>query len=1619
MTAPQVLRPFPGLRPFRMDEAHIFFGREGQSDELVRKLARRRFLAVVGGSGGGKSSLVKAGLLPYLLAGYLGEAGAHWRFAEFRPGSDPLRNLSAALAAVGLVNVTPDHMQEDPMAIPRAVEGARNDGSFKPEENLLIVADQFEELFRYGVRSEGTTSDRDEKAIFVRLLLEAFRQKTVPIYVALTMRSEFLGDCARFRDLPEEINEAQFLTPRLTREQRRRAIEGPISVAGGAIGAKLVQNLLNEVGDDPDQLPVLQHALMRTWDHWLDKQEPHDPEQRNDEIGSDDYGRIGRLENALSWHAEEALKDVTQQSGGKGAELVKRVFLLLRERDFRGREVRRPQSIRQLMEATDAPLEEVVAVVRAFAGPGRTFLFASNPTLSPATDVDITHESLLRKWKALAEEWVPAELESARIYLRLAERAAEQTDGASAYLSGVALSEAVDWWQTRKPTGPWARRYHPGFTLAEKFLADSRRADQRRKWKRLGWPVAGAAVVALSFVAFLGWKAVDASKRAAEAAREAATASERATKAEKKLRETAEERERRGLGEKSEAEHQARLASSRELTAAAVQSLGIEPERGLFLALYAALVTSSADNTVIPETEDALHRALQGWRVGRTLARPERIPPDQRRPVWNLAFSRDGSRIATASGDGTATTWDVDSGRQIPPVFRHDGSVYGVSFSPDGKRLATSDERGNVRVWDIGADRPPRDFIGHAKPVRSVSFSPDGKQLATGSVDRTARIWAVDSRGELLKMEQREEVSRVVFSPDGATLAIASGSVVTIYETATGKSRKTLEGHEERVTAVSFSRNGRYLATASADLTARVWDTTSGRTLLVLAGHRRPEARSRQRQEFVADVAFSPDGQWVVTAGTDKTVKIWAFESGREVMTLPGHTDSVNSVAFSVDGRHLATATKDGTTKIWEVPASGEVLKLPDHPAAVFHAVFSPDGTRIVTTTARVVKIWDFASGREEFALPHDGIVLRSAFSPDGRRLATLSDVALTLWDLESRRPLFVAPNNLRSVLPGVAFSSDGKRVAAGGAQGAPRMWDADSGRELGGKLSGHKSDVNGVAFSPDGQRIATANADKTATIWDVRSGRAVSTLRGHTAAVYDITYDTDGTRLATASADGTARVWDAAGGSELLTLSGHAEDVIEVVFSPDGRRLTTASIDGTARMWNSTSGRELVVLQSLSGGAVYGVAYSSDGNYLATASQDKAARVYSLGTRDLILRARRQITRPLEREECRDYLGTQSKTCPPLVDALNLVATGNARARAGRLAEAISDFKKAMSLSSVLTFDPDAEAGIQSTKLLLGEGRYLARLGDVKAATESFRKARELNPSLRLDPKAQAEGLASSPHLEEARSLARGGNIEAAAASFRRAQQIDSTVRLDPVVEAKRFAAPRYREEGASLARKGEVEAAIQSLRKAKEFDPTLSIDPIVEAGRLAAPLYLEEGRSLARKGEVEAAIQSLRRAQELNPKLDLDPRAEVTRQVAQNKLDEGRRMALERKVDEAVAAYAEAQRLYPPLVISAVDWNSLCWYGSLSGGASRVMSACERAVALNPGSGAIRDSRGLARALTGNIQGAIDDFQTFISSIANLDKRQQRERWIEAMRAGQNPLALSAEEVEMLFRQ
>jgi tetratricopeptide (TPR) repeat protein len=510
-----LFNPFPGLRPFEADEDHLFFGREKEIDELLRRLRSSRFLSVIGTSGSGKSSLVRSGLIPSLYSGFMVKAGSTWRVSTLRPGEDPIGHLAASLNAPDVLGTKGElastnqvlleaTLRRGTLGLVEAVRQAR----IPPYDNLLVVVDQFEELFRFR-RSRQIENSRDEAVAFVKLLLEATQQDDVPIYVVLTMRSDFIGDCMEYSGLPEAVNAGQYLVPRMTRDELRSAITGPVAVGGGEIAPRLVLRLLNDVGDGHDQLPVLQHALMRTWDHWEQHRQP------GEAIDMADYEAVGTLGQALSLHAEEAYQETGSDRGRKIAE---RLFKALTDTFSDQRGVRHPTSVQELAAICEAAEPEVIQIIDVFRHPGRCFLMppASTP-LESRSIIDLSHESLMRCWTRLIA-WAEEERVSADAYARLSKAASWFEEGTVGLWRNPELELGLRWRRQNRPTAAWAQRYDASFVRAMEFLDRSekerdrveaeRENERKRKLRHAQWVagILGTLLMVAVSLAYLVWR---------------------------------------------------------------------------------------------------------------------------------------------------------------------------------------------------------------------------------------------------------------------------------------------------------------------------------------------------------------------------------------------------------------------------------------------------------------------------------------------------------------------------------------------------------------------------------------------------------------------------------------------------------------------------------------------------------------------------------------------------------------------------------------------------------------------------------------------------------------------------------------------------------------------------------------------------------------------------------------------------------------------------------------------------------------------------------------------------------------------------------------------------------
>jgi WD40 repeat protein/serine/threonine protein kinase len=473
--------------------------------------------------------------------------------------------------------------------------------------------------------------------------------------------------------------------------------------------------------------------------------------------------------------------------------------------------------------------------------------------------------------------------------------------------------------------------------------------------------------------------------------------------------------------------------------------------------------------------------------------------------VTSVAFSPDGTRIVTGSFDKTAKVWDALTGTpQLElKAYTRDGSglsepnmVQSVAFSPDGTRIVTGSGDKKARVWDARTGTPQLELKGHTNMVWSVAFSPDGTRIVTGSLDNTAKVWDARTGMPLLELKEHPgEVLSVAFSPDGTRIFTGGQfSTAKVWDARTGTPQLELKGHTDNVTSVAFSPDGTRIVTGSWDKTAKVWDAKTGTPLLELIGH----------TKGVLSVAFSPDGTRIVTGSFDKTAKVWDAQTGTLQLTLKAHTEEgVWSVAFNPDGTRIVTGGQDTTAKVWDAKTGTPLQELKAHTSPVKSVAFSPDGTRIVTGSEdNTAKVWDARPGAAPMELKeHTGQVSSVAFSPDSTRIVTGSygNNSAKVWDVRTGTPQLELKGHANSVI-GVAFSPDGTRIVTvtGSQDQTAKVWDAQTGTPLL-ELKGETGRVWSVAFSPDGARIVIVSDPlimkfpgpnvPEAKVWDARTG--------------------------------------------------------------------------------------------------------------------------------------------------------------------------------------------------------------------------------------------------------------------------------------------------------------------------------------------------------------------------------------------------------------------------------------------------------------------------------------------------------------------------------------------------
>ncbi|HWO21736.1 MAG TPA: protein kinase [Kofleriaceae bacterium] len=1162
--------PFAGLAPFQEADADRFYGRAREIGAVLARLRSSPLIALAGPSGVGKSSLVRAGVIPQLK-----RSGEGWDAFIVRPGRSPLASLSAILLELTRASTDPaaaswsgegeralERGPADLHAAPGQLGATLRAWAHRKHRRVLVFIDQFEELYTL-------CADPAERAAFLACLDGVADDASSPLRVLLSIRSDFLDRLAGHRPLADAIGHGLMLVPPLDRDGLREALVRPVEAADCRYeDVAVIDDMLASVAAAPGSLPLLQFAAARLWTE-------RDRERRL--LTRASYEAMGGIAGTLAGHADHVLGAIP---GGERA-LVRSIF----ERLVTPERTRAVVSLGELRELPGDPddLERLVhrlvdarlLVIEARAGDDRT--------------AELVHESLIERWPTLVG-WLDENRDDAAFLSRLRTAAAQWQ--ASDCDEGVLWRDeparrALAWLSHYR--GELGRREH---AYLDAVRVVSTRAERRRR--RVRRQVI-AAVVAVPMI-LLAVASV-ALVRISRAEREASGQRDELRVTTGQLSEkNAQLREQTARAEDSDRESQ-RLLQQSYLETGRQLLLDGHPQEAM---PYLMAVRQQGEN--------GIPFRMLIWMATRSLPL---IPPlTHQGEVNSAAFSPDGSRIVTASFDKTARIWDATTGKLLGPPLAHQGGVSSAAFSPDGSRVVTASNDQTARIWDATTGKPLGLPLAHQGGVSGAAFSPDGSRVVTTSDDKTARVWDATTGKPLgLPLAHQRRVRRAAFSPDGSRVVTASeDQTARVWDAATGKPLAPPLVHQGWVASAAFSPDGTRVVTASYDQTARVWDATTGKPLGPLLAH----------QGAMESATFSPDGTRVVTAGLDdKTARVWDAATGKPLGPPLAHQGWVLSAAFSPDGSRVVTASEDQTARVWDVATSKPLGPLLAHQGVVWRAAFSPDGSRVVTASAdKTARVWDAASGKP-LAVPlaplaHQGRVSSAAFSPDGSRVVTTSDdKTARVWDAASGKPLGL-PLAHQGAVSSAAFSPDGSRVVTASEDKTAQVWDAATGKPLGALLA-HQGAVWSAAFSPDGSRVVTASEDKTAQVWDAATGKRLGPPLAHQRWVSSATFSPDGIRVVTVSGN-TARVWDTATGKPLDSPLAHQGWVRSAAFSPDGTRVITASNDRTAQVWDTATGKPLG-LPLAHQGWVRSAAFSPDGTRVVTASVDKTARVWDAAT--------------------------------------------------------------------------------------------------------------------------------------------------------------------------------------------------------------------------------------------------------------------------------------------------------------------------------------------------------------------------------------------------------------------
>jgi WD40 repeat protein len=890
-----------------------------------------------------------------------------WKMIMFRPGNDPFGNLAETIAEnatasglekAGLDNILLEmHLNQD------GITTALKKFLIKGNEKMLIVVDQFEEIFRYSALGD-TGSKGSHAAEFIEKIVRAVSHPESAIYTIMTMRSDFIGECAHYQGLTQLINNSNYLVPHMDRENYRQAIEGPVKYAGASIEPGLVETILDDIGERTDQLPVLQHALMRTWTYWQELDEPGRP------ISFTDYDAVGTMSDAMSRHANEAFEELDP----RGKEICEKMFKTITEKGTDNKGIRHPSSVKTIKTIVQCTSDELFDVIEKFRVPSRSFITPRQDVpLNEDSIIDLSHESLMRLWSRL-REWVDEEASSVQMYMRLSEASAMYQQGKTSLWRPPDLQLAINWRDQHKPTLAWAQRYDPAFERAMVYLRTSERTfldeeeskirlqkRQIRRTKIIAIILGTAAMISIGFMLYAFIQSIKADN--------ATVLAETKQKQEEIQRQRADFNLVIATKRKASADSSASVARQKEQEAVVQSKIAIE-QRSLAIKnandaqLQKSIAEQQADSAkraskiAIEQRSLAEKNAKEALRlrmlsVGKSMSIKSLQVQGQKDLQTLLAYQ---AYLFNKKNGGPENDADIYNGlynvtRQYGNVnyksyTGHTGqTVKSIAFVPGKREFFTSGDDGKVLRWDLDGDAKTYQVIYSGTDIIEVlAISPDASMLACGSNNSTIHL--IPLKGNSMKYDltgHKSKIKSLLFSYDGKYLYSASldGKVLK-WDMSTRTSTNMNPGGMQ-INSIDVSSNGSYLAGISIDGKVIVWNP----------GNNTENFKVPTEGKEIKVVRFKPDENILALGDIEGNVELWDIAAHKKISAVKAHTAQINDIQFNPLLKQMATASNDMTLKIFNIETITDLteppISLSDNEGFVMVMQFSPDGQIIVS----------------------------------------------------------------------------------------------------------------------------------------------------------------------------------------------------------------------------------------------------------------------------------------------------------------------------------------------------------------------------------------------------------------------------------------------------------------------------------------------------------------------------------------------------------------------------------------------------------------------------------------------------------------------------------------------